>query len=133
MSFPERLRLLREEIDLTQNELAKFLSISRQSVSNYEKGTRFPNDPHLILKISQFFNVSVDYLLGATNIRNSFERDLNKKNTRINEDNSSYYLNKKEALEELFYEVDNLSINYIEKLTKCIKIFKDMLWKLVLT
>lgn len=127
MNFSERLKLLREENNLTQNDLAEKLNISRQSVGNYEKGTRFPNDPELILKIAGLFNVSIDYLLGATTIRHSLKNDTIKTQPRIKEEDSIYYTNKTSALEKLFYEVDGLSTDNIKKITKCIKIFKDNL------
>lgn len=127
MNFSERLKLLREENDLTQNDLAKILNISRQSVGNYEKGTRFPNDPELILKIARLFNVSIDYLLGGTTIRNSFGSSSVKADIRIKEDDSSSYLNKTKILEDLFHEVDDLSVDNIEKLIRCIKILKNEL------
>ncbi len=127
MNFSERLKLLREEENLTQSELAEKLNISRQSVGNYEKGTRFPNDPELILKIAGLFNVSIDYLLGATAIRHSLKSDTMKTYSRVKEEDSIYFANKADALEKLFYEVDKLSIDSIKKVTKCIKIFKDKL------
>ncbi|WIV13337.1 helix-turn-helix transcriptional regulator [Proteiniborus sp. MB09-C3] len=127
MNFSERLKLLREENNLTQNDLAEKLNISRQSVGNYEKGTRFPNDPELILKIAGLFNVSIDYLLGVTTIRHSLKNNTIKTQSRIKEEDSIYYANKTSALEKLFYEVDGLSTDNIKKITKCIKIFKDNL------
>lgn len=125
MNFSERLKALREEYNLTQGELGERLSISRQSVSNYEKGTRFPNDPKIILQISKLFNVSVDYLLGATSIRNFSRSCYREPAIKINEENSIYFLNKMEALEKLFIEVDGLSVDNINKITKCIKIFNE--------
>lgn len=125
MIFSERLKLLREERELTQSDLAKKLNISRQSVSNYEKGTRFPNDSQLIIKIAQFFHVSIDYLMGASNIRLSFANKNVEKITKVKEENSTYFSTRIDALEKHFYELDDLSIDDITKLTKCIKIFKD--------
>ncbi|WP_367277887.1 helix-turn-helix domain-containing protein [Clostridium sp.] len=63
--FDKILRELREEKKLTQSELAKFLNVSRASISAYENRT---NDPSLdvLIKMADFFNVSLDYLLGRT-------------------------------------------------------------------
>ncbi|RKD32297.1 helix-turn-helix domain-containing protein [Thermohalobacter berrensis] len=122
MKFSSRLKLLREEKGLRQEDLAKILNISRQSISNYEKGVRFPNDEELIKKLAKFFNVSIDYLLGASNIRSNY---MYIDDTRTRESASSYDVDKKTALENLFYEVDTLSVNTIQRITQVIRIFKD--------
>ncbi|MCL2862242.1 MAG: helix-turn-helix domain-containing protein [Firmicutes bacterium] len=58
-----RLRELREEKNLTQLQLAKELGFSRNTISQYETGTREP-DIKTIKKLCDFFDVSADYLLG---------------------------------------------------------------------
>ena len=61
-----RIRDLREDNDLTQKEMAKFLNCSQQVYSNYELGQRdIPTD--ILIKLSKFYNVSVDYILEITN------------------------------------------------------------------
>jgi transcriptional regulator with XRE-family HTH domain len=62
-SFSERLKQLREERGLLQRELAETLKLSRVTVTNYEKGKRFP-EADLLVKLADHFNVSVDYLIG---------------------------------------------------------------------
>ena len=64
--FAERLKELREKYDLSQLELGKILSVTSQSISNYETGKRMPEIPELI-KLADYFGVSVDYLIGRTN------------------------------------------------------------------
>ena len=60
-----RLKDLREDSDLTQNEVAKMLHIRQNTYSQYENGQRqIPLDS--IIKLSKFYNVSVDYLLERT-------------------------------------------------------------------
>ncbi|MCH1640135.1 helix-turn-helix domain-containing protein [Paenibacillus timonensis] len=59
----ERISALREQRKLTQEELALQLQISRAVLSHYEKNRRKPNYTTL-RKIADFFQVSVDYLLG---------------------------------------------------------------------
>lgn len=49
----------------TQNEIAKALGITQRTYSNYEAGNRQP-DQDTLIKIADYFNVSVDYLLGRT-------------------------------------------------------------------
>lgn len=64
-----RIKLLREEKKIKQDELAKILSISPSAVGMYERDEREPND-EITLKLSEYFNVSTDYLLGKSDIRN---------------------------------------------------------------
>lgn len=125
MTFSERLKLLREENFLTQGELAKKLNISRQSVSNYENGTRFPNDVQLLIKISQLFSVSVDYLIGISNIRFSFEYEHIKNPSLATEQIPDNFFEKREAMEKLYFELDEMSIETINKIIKCVQIFKE--------
>ena len=59
----KRIRDLREDKDLTQKEIARILSCSQQVYSNYELGQRdIPTD--ILIKLSNFYKVSVDYILG---------------------------------------------------------------------
>ena len=61
----QRIRDLREDRDLKQRHLAEFLNCSQQVYSNYELGQRdIPTD--VLIKLSEYYNVSVDYLLGLT-------------------------------------------------------------------
>ncbi len=57
------LKILRAQHDMSQAELANALKIKQNTLSNYENGTTQP-EISLILKIADFFNCSVDYLLG---------------------------------------------------------------------
>jgi len=66
--FPERLRQLRAESDLTQRELARSLDISQQSINSWENGERKPKI-EAITNIAEYFNVSPKYLIGETNNR----------------------------------------------------------------
>lgn len=59
----KKLIELRKEKKLTQSDLAEVLGISRQAYSNYEAGKRQP-DNETMLKLAEYYNVSVDYLLG---------------------------------------------------------------------
>jgi len=65
-----RIKLLREELGLKQDDLAKKISVSPSAIGMYERNLREPNN-ELTLKLSEYFNVSTDYLLGKSNIRNS--------------------------------------------------------------
>ena len=65
-----RIKLLREEKKIRQDELAKVLSISPSAVGMYERDEREPND-ETTLKLAEYFGVSTDYLLGKSDNRNS--------------------------------------------------------------
>lgn len=60
-----RIKELRTENGLTQQELAKILNVSSMSISFYENEQRKP-DSEFIIACSRFFDVSTDYLLGKT-------------------------------------------------------------------
>lgn len=64
-----RLKELRIEKDLSQAKLADLFNISQQAVSHYEKGIR-GIDSSLIASLAKFFDVSTDYLLGVSDVRN---------------------------------------------------------------
>ena len=62
----QRIRDLREDRDLKQRQLAEYLNCSQQVYSNYELGQRdIPTD--VLIRLSRFYQVSVDYILGLTN------------------------------------------------------------------
>ena len=65
MYFTQRLRDLREDKDLKQEDIAKVLKITRQQYQLYESGKRkIPID--LLVELCKFYNVSADYILGFT-------------------------------------------------------------------
>ncbi len=59
----QRLRDLRNDADLTQADIAKLLSVSRQHYSMYERGDR-ELPMHHFITLAKFYNVSLDYLAG---------------------------------------------------------------------
>ncbi len=61
----QRIRDLREDRNLKQRQVAEFLNCSQQVYSNYELGQRdIPTD--ILIRLSELYKVSVDYLLGLT-------------------------------------------------------------------
>ena len=65
MTKYQRIRDLREDADLSQAKLGEILHISQRSYSHFETGTRsLPVD--VLIKLADFYNVSVDYLLERT-------------------------------------------------------------------
>jgi len=61
----DRLKKLRKEKGITQIELSKIFGISQGTIGNWETGHREP-DLAMLAKISNYFNVSIDYLVGQT-------------------------------------------------------------------
>lgn len=71
----KRIQNLRKELDLLQKDLAEKLNLSQQTISLYEAGKREP-DYETLNKIAEFFNVSVDFLMGNSDIRNPYKQEL---------------------------------------------------------
>ena len=67
----QRIRDLREDRDLTQEDLAKFLNCTQACYSNYENGKRdIPLE--VMSSLADFYHVSVDYLMGRTNTKDPY-------------------------------------------------------------
>lgn len=67
-----RIKRLREELNMTQQELADKLEGAKSTVAMYEKGDRKPS-LEVLVKLSEIFNCSIDYLLGKTDVRKPVE------------------------------------------------------------
>lgn len=72
-----RIKELREDKDLNQTKIAKYLNMSQTGYSKYETGE---NDipTRVLIELAYFYDTSIDYLLGITNERKPYSR-LNKK------------------------------------------------------
>lgn len=70
-----RLKQLRIEKDLLQSDIAKVLGVSDRAVGFYETGKRDMSTEVLSI-LSDFFNCSIDYILGKTDIRNIEQIDI---------------------------------------------------------
>lgn len=77
MTFGDRLKELRDEKKLTQEDLGKIVNLSKANISKYEKNLVEANNETLTL-LADYFCVSVDYLLGRSDIRNPYEDRENK-------------------------------------------------------
>ncbi len=68
-----KIRDLREDSDLTQQQVAEYLECDRSLYSKYEREER--DVPlHIMVKLALFYNTSVDYLVGLTKERKPYER-----------------------------------------------------------
>ena len=65
MGLPERLKEMRTKLGLSQREVARLLELSPSVVSAYETGERTPST-EILLRLSNLYKCSTDYLLGIT-------------------------------------------------------------------
>lgn len=73
MKYNERIREIREDHSFTQHKIADLLHIGQRTYADYESGkTRIPVDNLLIL--AKFYNVSMDYITGASNIQKEYPK-----------------------------------------------------------
>lgn len=77
--FTYRLIVLMEEFNMSQIDLAKKIGISNVTISRYLSGDRIPR-LDVIARLASAFNVSIDYLLGISNIKKD---DLNNSNFNV--------------------------------------------------
>lgn len=70
-----RIKFLREELHMTQQELADKLDGAKSTVAMYEKGDRKPS-MDVLLKLSEIFDCSIDYILGKSDIRDSEDKEF---------------------------------------------------------
>ena len=62
-----RIRDLREDLDMRQSDLAEKTGIDQRTISNYETGKTSP-DAYALIKLADFFGVSIDYLVGRVKL-----------------------------------------------------------------
>ena len=69
----ERIRNLREDLDLTQTYMGKILNVSQRTYSSYENGERsIPLE--LLSALADFHNTSVDYLINRTDVKKPYPK-----------------------------------------------------------
>lgn len=119
-TFAERLKEERKNNNLNQTQLAEKLYLDRSSISKYESGKQIPEIPTLET-IADYFEVSLDYLVGRTDIRNYTESGKVASNENeifnVKYKNENLSLSKKE-IEELIEKLEEL----LEKLNDIIDI-----------
>jgi len=120
----ERLRTLREEKNMTQYELGKVFTITDATINRYENGIRQP-DTDTLNKLANYFNVSADYLLGRTDIRNNIERI----SEAIKDDQDLFEfwaaLKNRPDLQLLFKQTKDLDDKDIKQILRIIKTFEE--------
>lgn len=111
--LPSILRLLRDEKNITQADVANALEIDRTTYTKYESGKSKP-DSVMLQKLATYFNVSTDFLLGRTDQRQN-------KNDNISEIENDWPPEAK----VLFRDVKKLTPEQLELVTKLVKEFID--------
>lgn len=118
-NFSNKVKRIKKEKELTQAELSKLLNCSLSKIAMLETSKREPVKEDL-LRISEFFNVSVDYLLGKTSIENYITTD------EISKIIKSYESLPKEAQEHINsyieFLVDRYKNEYLEQFTPALYI-----------
>lgn len=67
MSTAERLKLLREQYQLSQHDVARILNVSPALISSYERNERTPS-PGKLISLADLYHTTIDYLLCRNNI-----------------------------------------------------------------
>ncbi|BCZ48462.1 transcriptional regulator [Clostridium gelidum] len=110
ITLADRLKEIRKSNNLTQTELGKILGVGKTTISMYENGNSTPND-EIKLKLSEYFNVSVDFLLGKTNIKN---HDYKETTIALHSD-VDYKDLPQEAKDEIYNFIDYVKQKYKDK------------------
>ena len=116
----DRIRALRESKAYQQTDFAKKIDVTNVTLSRYETGERKP-DYNTLQKIADYFEVSIDYLLGRTNIAKPIVKVM------ISNEEIMFSIEELELFNELKkYPIllNDLSSNPTEKVKELIKLYK---------
>lgn len=128
MELNERIRQLRLEHNLTAKKLSEIFNVSESTISLYESGKRTPNKD-LILKMSDYFNVSTDYLLGKSDVPNAeFLCDLRKKKPFDVSKELKKMIMQIERNENIIFNEKLINYEIKVYLIKCLQIMVDALF-----
>lgn len=73
MNHYERIKALRIDKDISQNEIAQLINVSQQTYSDYENNiTHIPLDA--LIALAKYYDVDMNYICGLTNIKRKFPR-----------------------------------------------------------
>jgi transcriptional regulator with XRE-family HTH domain len=113
MKFGDRIRLLRDEMNISRDDLANKLNISYSALSKYETNERFPRDEDFLNKIADFFDVSIDFLFGRS--------DMQKPDNNANE-----IVTKTFSLKESVTDLPQEALDQIDEYIRLMKLkYKD--------
>ncbi|WP_304341567.1 helix-turn-helix domain-containing protein [Metaclostridioides mangenotii] len=106
-----RLKTLRNEFKLTQEDVARKVGLTKSAYGYYEQGKTIP-DAQMIAKLSEIFNVTTDYLLGISNIKN-------------NNANNSYGSQTDERISNIINKIKNMDEKSKEKALKMLDLLLE--------
>lgn len=120
VEFENRIKQLRKEKNIYQKELAEVIGVSSGAIAMYETGKRSP-DKELLDKLANFFEVSVDYLLGRTNEKTT--ADKIKSTLSSDPDFAKFWDNllERKDLQILYKETKDLSPKAVKQVLGIIK------------
>ena len=115
MNFGEKIKLLRYDRELTQDDLGYLLNVTKSCISCYENGSRQPS-LDILIQLATFFGVSVDFLIGLEEYDGAIGR-------KVKLTNKDFFLLKELKKEPEVYKkiMDNISNSVLE----IKKIFRD--------
>lgn len=119
MSFNEQLTKLRKRNNITQIELANLMNVKQYVISSWETGRSEPNISQII-KLSDIFKISTDYLLDRHIIITNLENEFNKVIENINKDIKDDFT---KDLIKIFEDIPN---NKREKIINIVKEIKEL-------
>lgn len=117
IGYGEKIKNLRKEKGLTQEQLADLINIGRSALSLYEIEARQP-DPETLKNIANALNVSTDYLLGRSPIRQLSIDDQNIENMELREGKKADEI-PSDRIEEISKALSNLQSD-LDKLKKAL-------------
>lgn len=110
--FGQRLKELREEKGLLNKELAKEINVEPATITNWEKGNRSPRED-ILIKIADYFDCSLDYLLGRTDNKTSkiIKGSFNNNTVEVEVDKSYPYDLTPDDVEKMLNQLKAVGLN----------------------
>ena len=120
----KRIKELRQEKGVTQEKLAEHLKLKQQTISAYENGTNEP-DLKVLDKMARFFGVSIDYIVGRSDVRDPAEKIA--KAVADEPDLMLFWeeMRKRRELKLLFKQIRDLPPEHIKRIIRIIKAIED--------
>lgn len=115
-----RLKKLRKEKQINQKDLAKKLNLSPSTIAMYETKKRKP-DSEILERMSNYFDVSIDYLLGLTNERSSADKIKKTISDDPELQDTWEQISKREDLQLLFKQTKDMDETSIRQVIRIIK------------
>lgn len=106
LNIGSKIIQLRKKHNLSQSQLAQKIGISRTIVGNYERNSNSPSI-EILLKMAKVFNVSVDFIIGESQL-SSYDKEILKRIEDIEELDE-------ETRKNLFFLIDNVIQNFKTK------------------